>query len=109
MNTFANPTAPLSASRPGRNIFPTPSTDGNLPLSSTDTIYVSAVQYGKTLLDRVTLTGCATVAEILNAVRALLGHVEGLVNVSFRNRDNGWRSSRAIRVSRPSMSMLAMA
>lgn len=83
--------------------------DGMPDIRPADTIHISAVQFGKTILDGVTVTGCRCESDILAAAQSLLAHLEGIVKVSFRNRDSGWRVCRSIRVRRPSMSMLAMA
>ena len=110
MQTFnASTDFTTSAAVRGQFTSGTFSADSALPVAASDTIYVSAVQFGKTLLDRVTLTGYSSVNEIISAVSALLGQVQGIVTVNIRNRDNGWRASRPLRLRRPSMSMLAMA
>lgn len=106
MQTYSNPTrfniaptalhrqAPASVTR-----------DLLMTVCPEDTICISAVQYGKTLLDRVTLRGYRSLGEILTAAGHLLGDVDGIVTVSIRNRDNGWTITRSLRVRRPSMTM----
>lgn len=67
-----------------------------------DRVFVSAVQYGRTMFEKV-ITGVASVAEIMDSVRQVLGKASGLFTVSIRNASQGWVRRRTIRFSRCTM------
>lgn len=81
---------------------------GDMSVCPTDRVFVSAVQYGRTIFERV-ITGVASVAEIMDSVRDALGRTAGLFTVSIRNASQGWIRRRTIRFSRCSMPLPSFA
>lgn len=80
-----------------------------LSIAPSDVVFVSVVQFGRTILNSVAFTNKSSVDEILHDVRSLLGGVTGMVKVTLRNRTVGWHSILSMRLWRPSMSLLATA
>ncbi len=78
--------------------------DEQMPVHRHDIVFVSVVQYGRTLLDRA-FTGFSGITELLLAVKECLGSVAGLVTVNLRNRTCGCTARRVIRLNRPAMTI----
>lgn len=64
-----------------------------------DKLFVSVVQYGRTVLDLV-LAGIGSMAELMRVVKCSLGPECGLVTVNVRNGSQGWSLKRCVRLNR---------
>lgn len=80
----------------------------DMALSECDVVFVSAVQYGRTVLEK-SFSGFGSIAELLRTVRMCLGGLRGLVTINLRNRTCGQTAKRVMRIGRPSPLMPAMA
>lgn len=80
----------------------------DLSLSECDVVFVSVVQYGRTVLEK-SFSGFGTLAELLRTVRVCLKGFGGLVTINLRNRTCGQTAKRVLRLGRPVPSMPSMA
>jgi len=79
-----------------------------LPITSSDMIFVSAVQLGRVVLDTC-LTGFADMTALMHELKRILASSPGLITVNLRNRSCGWASKRVVRIGRSSFAMPPMA
>ena len=79
-----------------------------LTVNESDVVFVSAVQYGRTVLEK-RFSGFSSVAELLRVVRMCLEGLSGLVSITLRNRDCGQSAKRVVRLGRPVPMFAAMA
>ena len=75
---------------------------GNYSISPSDRVFVSVVQHGRTLFDRL-MAGAGSVAEIMDMVQGALKDTVGLVTVNIRNASQGWSRRRTVRFNSRSM------
>lgn len=80
----------------------------DLDVSERDVVFVSVLQYGRTVLEK-SFSGFGSVSELLRTVMLCLGNIRGLVTVNLRNRTCGQTAKRVLRLGRPSPTMPAMA
>lgn len=72
-------------------------TPDNVQLHSTDTVYATVSLPGGTLV-RLTLSGFASISDLMKSICGRLKGVAGLVTVEIRNSTVGWLERRSVRL-----------
>lgn len=69
----------------------------NVMVRVSDTVFATVIASGSTIA-RMTLSGCASMAELIRSVCGRLSGMAGLVTVELRNSTMGWIERRSLRL-----------
>lgn len=67
-------------------------------ITTNDTVWATVTYEGRTIAS-FSSSGFASISDVLQAVRKAVGNLVGMVRLSLRNANRGWREERSMFIS----------
>lgn len=79
--------------------------DNSFSVKNSDTVFVNVMAIGRQVMT-VTLSGNASLEELMDEVKSRLAGLDGLLTVNLRNSSQGTATKRVLRLRKPSSGLL---